>query len=63
MMGDTHIYHNHIEPLKKQMVRVPMPFPTLEINPEITDIDMFKVEDLKLHNYHHHPKIEMPLSV
>ena len=63
MMGDTHVYSNHVDPLKKQIERVPKPFPILEINPDVTDIDAFKFEDLKLINYSSHPKIDMPLSV
>ena len=62
-MGDTHVYSNHVDPLKKQIERVPKPFPILEINPDVTDIDAFKFEDLKLINYCSHPKIDMPLSV
>lgn len=63
MMGDTHVYSNHVDPLKKQIERVPKPFPILEINQDVTDIDAFKFEDLKLINYSSHPKIDMPLSV
>lgn len=63
VIGDTHIYKNHVEPLKEQLKRVPKPFPILEINPEVTDIDGFKFEDFKLVSYRNHPKIDMPLSV
>jgi len=63
VLGDTHIYKNHLEPLKTQIERVPKPFPLLEINPDVTDIDQFKFDDLKLISYSSHPKIDMPLSV
>ena len=57
------MYKNHVEPLMKQISRVPKPFPILKINPDVTDIDQFKFEDFKLLYYSSHPKIDMPLSV
>jgi len=30
-LGDAHIYKNHVEVLKKQIIRAPRPFPTLNI--------------------------------
>ena len=47
ILGDSHVYKNHIEPLNKQLKRYPMPFPKLEINPNITDINEFSFEDFK----------------
>ena len=41
VIGDAHIYKDHIEPLKIQLEREPYPFPTLKINTENTDIDKF----------------------
>ena len=46
-MGDAHVYTNHVEPLKTQLARYPHPFPYLELNPDIKDIDGFKFEDFK----------------
>jgi thymidylate synthase len=31
VMGDTHVYLDHVEPLKPQLERRPFPFPTLRI--------------------------------
>lgn len=62
-LGDAHVYKTHIKPLKKQITRYPLPFPQLEINPEITDINSFSLEDFKLVGYKHHPKIKMELAV
>eukprot|EP00954_Amorphochlora_amoebiformis_P007905 611221-Amorphochlora_amoeboformis.AAC.1 len=48
VMGDTHVYLNHIEPLKRQLEREPRQFPTLWMNPEVKDIDKFKYTDFKI---------------
>ncbi|XP_047545676.1 thymidylate synthase [Vanessa atalanta] len=61
--GDTHVYLNHIEPLKIQLERQPRPFPTLEIARKIESIDDFKYEDFVIKNYNPYPKIEMEMAV
>lgn len=61
--GDTHVYLNHIEPLKKQLARHPRPFPTLEFRRKIDLIDDFKYEDFIIKGYEPHPKIEMDMAV
>lgn len=64
--GDTHIYNNHIEPVKDQLLREPYPFPTIKINKEISsieDMEKLKFEDLQIENYQHHPAIKMEMAV
>lgn len=63
VFGDTHIYTNHVRQFLVQLSRDPYPPPQLELNPEIRDIDDFKVEDLHVKNYHHWPSIKAPISV
>ena len=63
VMGDTHVYSNHVEPLKKQLLCEPRPFPTLKINPAKTDIDSFEFSDFTIEGYDPHPKIEMKMAV
>jgi len=63
VLGNTHIYRNHIEPLKTQLQRFPRPFPVLRVNPEVTDIDSFKIGDFELIGYNPWPKIDMDMSV
>jgi thymidylate synthase len=41
-IGDAHVYVNHIEGLKEQLQRTPREFPTISINPLVTDIDGFE---------------------
>ena len=39
-MGDTHVYLNHVQPLKEQLKRDPRPFPTLSFARDtFTNID------------------------
>lgn len=55
--GDVHIYSNHMDQVKEQLAREPLPFPTVMLNPEIDDIDAFKLEDIILENYQSHPSL------
>eukprot|EP00644_Phytophthora_capsici_P015539 jgi/Phyca11/20664/fgenesh1_pg.PHYCAscaffold_70_\ len=64
VIGDAHVYLNHVEPLQKQLTRTPRPFPTLHVNPEKTSsIDDFKFEDFEVRNYSPHGTIKMAMSV
>ncbi len=63
ILGDTHIYKNHFDPVKEQLARTPFPLPKLWLNPEVKDIDEFAMEDIKLENYQHHPPIKAPMAV
>ena len=62
-IGDAHLYNNHLEQAREQVSRNPLQLPTLYLNPEITDIDSFKFEDIKVRGYEHHPHITAPISV
>ena len=60
-INDAHIYENHIEGLKEQITRDPLPLPTLEIAPKpFWDLEF---EDFELKNYTHHPIIKFPVAV
>jgi thymidylate synthase len=59
--GDTHIYLNHLEGLKLQMTREPLPLPTLTIAKK--PFDEIKFEDFKLENYQHHEFIKFKIAV
>jgi thymidylate synthase len=61
--GDTHIYLNHIEQVKEQLTREPLPPPKLWLNPDIKDIDKFTMDDIKLIGYESHPPIKAPMAV
>lgn len=58
-MGDTHIYSEHLEQVKEQMIRIPYSFPQLDF-PDIKnleDINTLCAKDFILSNYNCHPSI------
>lgn len=63
LMGDTHLYVNHLEQARLQLTRKPFPLPTMKINPEVNSIFDFKYEDFELINYQSHPHIKAEISV
>jgi thymidylate synthase len=78
-MGDSHVYVDHIEPLKEQIQRIPFEFPILKLktqrlqqgsmsNEEYCDalvkqIENIQYEDLELLEYQSHGKVTMKMSV
>ena len=61
--GDVHIYENHIEQVKEQLTRTPKPFPKVELDPHVKNIDDFKPESVKLVDYDPLPALKAELSV
>ena len=62
VIGDAHIYKNHIDAVKKQISRTPYDFPTLTFRRKISNIDDFKVDDFIITNYKYHPYISAPMA-
>jgi thymidylate synthase len=63
VLGDAHIYSNHVEQVKEQLSREPLPAPTLTLNPTITDITQFTMADIELTNYQSHNAIKAEMAV
>lgn len=63
VMGDTHIYLNHIEQVKTQLQRTPRVLPVMKLNPDVTDIFKFRYEDFELIGYDPWPAIKGEVSV
>lgn len=63
VLGDAHIYLNHVDQVKEQLSREPLPAPTLWLNPEVTDIIKFTMADIRLDNYVHHSSISAEMAV
>ena len=60
LMGDSHIYQNHLHLAGEQAARFPMTFPNLRIKDGVyhTDPACFEWEDFELHDYHHQAPIK-----
>ncbi|KAK3388683.1 thymidylate synthase/dCMP hydroxymethylase domain-containing protein [Sordaria brevicollis] len=64
VMGDAHVYLNHVDALRTQLEREPREFPTLEIKREKGgSIDGWKAEDFVIKGYEPHKTIAMEMSV
>jgi thymidylate synthase len=62
-LGDAHIYSNHFEQVNEQLSRAPRALPTLELNPDVSDLFAFRYEDITIHGYDPHPAIKAPVAV
>tara|TARA_B100001094_G_scaffold188696_2_gene182953 strand:- start:313 stop:1812 length:1500 start_codon:yes stop_codon:yes gene_type:complete len=58
VIGDAHIYENHIQPIQEQLLRVPTYSPLLDIINDIQDIDNIIEEDFNILNYNFYPTIK-----
>jgi thymidylate synthase len=63
VMGDTHLYINHLEQARLQLTRDPYPLPKMKLNPLVASILDFKYEDFELIDYQSHPHIKAEISV
>ncbi|WP_372637501.1 thymidylate synthase [Cohnella sp.] len=61
--GDVHIYSNHLEQVKLQLSREPLPLPKLNILRKPDSIFDYKFEDFEFADYKHHPGIKAPVAV
>jgi thymidylate synthase len=68
-LGDVHLYNNHIEQAKEQIIREPFELPKLQINDLrsdtnsiIRDTTKWSYKDFQIDDYQSHPSIKAPLS-
>ena len=63
--GDAHIYLNHIDQVNEQLSRSvdTYPLPDMQINPTITSIDEFTMDDFILTGYECYPTIKGEMAV
>ena len=61
--GDAHLYLNHLEQARLQLLREPRALPRMRLNPELRSIFDFKFEDFTLERYDPHPHIKAPIAV
>jgi len=62
-LGDTHLYLNHLDQAREQLVRAPRPLPAMRLNPSVTDLFAFRYEDFELTGYDPHPRIAAKVAV
>lgn len=62
-LGDAHIYLNHVDQVKEQLMRQPRTLPTLWVDKTITDIDDFTMDSFKLIDYDPMDSIKAPMAV
>jgi thymidylate synthase len=61
-LGNTHIYEDHLEPLQRQILRNPHPFPTMTIAVKRENINDYEVDDFQIKDYVYHEPIKMNMS-
>ena len=60
-IGNAHIYKSHSIALEKQILRTPLPFPTLEIANKENNIENYKLSHFHINNYKSHKTIKMEM--
>ena len=70
-LGDVHIYNNHFDQVREQIIREHYELPRLIIDQfdesnhyigDIDDVSEYNIEQFKLEGYQSHPAIKAPLS-
>jgi thymidylate synthase len=62
VLGDAHVYRNHIPGLREQLSRPVHPLPRLHLPPGAR-VDDIRFEDVELRDYAHHPFIKFEVAV
>ena len=63
VLGDAHLYKNHLDQARLQISREPRALPTMQLNPDVRDLFAFRYEDFRLEGYDPHPAIKAEVSV
>ena len=62
-LNDAHIYEEHFGAVNELLKRTPNKLPTLKLNPNIKNIDDFKMKDIELINYNPQESIRAKMKV
>jgi thymidylate synthase len=63
VLGDAHLYLDHLDQARQQLARQPRKLPTLRLNPAVTDLFAFRYEDFAIESYDPHPAIKARVAV
>jgi len=62
IIGDAHIYEEHVEVLQEQMVKTPYDYPKIKIKSKHDNIEDYNMKDVEIIDYKYHDKIEMVMK-
>jgi thymidylate synthase len=60
-LSNAHIYDDHLESLREQIKREPLPFPTFHITEPLKSIEEISMNHFELRDYNYHSKISMKM--
>lgn len=63
MLGDTHIYLDHIEQCREQLTRSLRPLPRLKVLSKKEKIEEYEMSDFLLEEYDPHPSIKAKMAI
>lgn len=58
-ISNAHIYNQHTELVDELLTRPPYPFPQLQIDPDVKNLEDFRVEHFSIKDYQAHPPMNM----
>jgi len=61
--SDAHLYENQLDAVAELLARDPRPFPTVTLDPTITNIFDFRPHHFTLSDYDPHPKMIIPTAI
>ena len=61
--GDCHLYVNHLEQARLQLMREPLPLPRLSIRRRPESVFDYRFDDFEVVGYQSHPAIKAPIAV
>jgi thymidylate synthase len=61
--GDLHVYENHLDQVREQLRRAPLPLPTLRLDPGAKRLEDFSITGISLDGYQHLGQLKGEVAV